>query len=332
MKITGLLDYKDMISVLQTCHAMRTIVETCLYEHIFIPHYDDLRTARLLRTLRTRPDLAHNIITFDGNLYLAPRKSRFPRVIPRTSLGRTWFGQRSMKQHDSRTAIHHTVNVKSLKIHDFGWLGTESQTFVCNAICSTISLTSLNIQGYVFFHPYRHPDSEFQLSVILRHQPLLERLELRDEWNLEQWILPTDVPHLTHLTTRSEEAKIFVPGQPITSLSLREIWVMPNKDLLPFLQFLSTHLHDVQDLTLDGPYYENVPMLTLGFPSFLSLRNFRITVREHCTPDDDDEPREIRCTDLISRVRLECPQLKYLAYSHFSRCAGGRFFYHHICS
>ncbi|KAG9032557.1 hypothetical protein FRB95_001222 [Tulasnella sp. JGI-2019a] len=351
LMIMKLLDYKDMISVLQTCHAMKSIVETCIYAHIVVPYYDHLRMSRLLQTLHTRPELARNIITFDGSLYLAPRKSRFSRVVPRTSLGKSWFGQRSTKRHVSRATVailHRMVNIKSLKLYELTWLGTESQTLVCNAICSTMSLTSLTIQGYGLFHSSRHPDSDSQLSAILRHQPLLERLELEGEWDLEQWILPTDVPHLTHLMSRPGEAKFFIPGRPIASLSLMEIRAAPDKDfwealstsassihtlkvnilkdgaLLPVLQLLSTHLRDVQDLSLEGPYYENLPMLTAGFPSFLSVRTLHLTVWEHCCPIHKEEHINNLRTDLIARVQLECPQLESLEYGHFSRCGSNR--------
>ncbi|KAG8994076.1 hypothetical protein FRB94_010176 [Tulasnella sp. JGI-2019a] len=179
------------------------------------------------------------------------------------------------------------VNVRSLTLHDFRWLGTTSQTRICEAICSTpsfTSLTALAIQGRDFFQSRRHSDCDFQLSLILRHQPLLERLELRSgNWDLERWILPTDVPHLTHLMSRPEEAKALVPGRPITSLVLGNILAMPDQDfwealtmstsridilkveilecevLLPFLQLLSINLQDVQELILDGAGYEHLP-------------------------------------------------------------------------
>ncbi|KAG9026514.1 hypothetical protein FRB95_008740 [Tulasnella sp. JGI-2019a] len=276
---------------------MRGIVENCIYAHITIPNYP--RMTKLLETLHTRPDLAYGIITFDGSLYPVPQKPRFPRVVTPISLVKKWCQQRSMKRrertlcHTAVSSIRNMVNVKSLTLSDFRWLGTSSQTLVCKAICSTTSLTSLTtlvIQGREFSQSQRHSECNRQLCLILRHQPLLERLELRSgDWDLGQWILPTDIPHLTHLTSRPEEAKFLVPGRPIASLDFKKLSLMPRMDiwdalaastspirtlkvdvfqhnvLLSFLRLISSHLQDLQNLALIGPSYDTLP---LGFPHF----------------------------------------------------------------
>ncbi|KAG9031621.1 hypothetical protein FRB95_002488 [Tulasnella sp. JGI-2019a] len=352
------LNSEDMCSALQTCRAMRSIVETCLYAHIFIPPHHKVRMTKLLRTLHTRPDLAHNIITFSGSLYPASPKPRFPRVITPTSLVKNWCQRWSTKQPDPQMtviSIHRMMNVKSLTLYDFAWLGTTSETLVRDAICSTISLTSLTslaIQGRDFFQPGRHLHYNRELSLILRHQPLLERLELRSgDWDLGSWILPTDIPRLTHLMSPPAEAIVLVPRRPVKFLVLREMLALPDQMfwgalaasaspihtlkvgilqhevLLSFLHSLSVNLQDIQHLSLNGPDYEHLPMLTQGFPSLSSLRTLHVTLWDHqaCQVDgvDSDQLREDRRADLIARVRLKCPQFESLEYDHFSRCGCG---------
>ncbi|KAG9032556.1 hypothetical protein FRB95_001221 [Tulasnella sp. JGI-2019a] len=302
--------------------------------------------AKLFRTLRTRPDLARNIITFDGSLYPAPYKAQYPSPF----LVRHWCRKWSIKRQERKlsgmivASVQHMVNVTSLTLHDFRWLGTPYQTRVRNAIYSSISLTTLAIQGRDFFQPGSHSDCDFQLCMILRHQPLLERLELRSgDWDPGQWILPTDIPHLTHLMARPEEAKYLVPGRPVASLALRKMLTLPGEDIwealtastspihtlkvdifdlqvvLPFLHLLSVHLQDLQDLALDGASYESLPMLTQGFPSFRSLRTLHLTIWVRWGRKQNRAGAALnmdRRRDLVTRVQLECPQFQSFDYSH----------------
>ncbi|KAG9032560.1 hypothetical protein FRB95_001225 [Tulasnella sp. JGI-2019a] len=247
------LNPRDMYSALQTCHAMRSIVETCLYAHIFIPPHPHVRTAKLLRTLHTRPDLAHNIISFGGSLYPVSPKPQFPRVITPTSLVKNWYQMWSTKQPDPQLtviSIHRMVNAKTLTLCDFAWLGTVSETLVRDAICSTISFTSLTtliIDGRDFFRSGRPPGYSRELSLIIRHQPLLERLELRSgDWDLGPWILPTDVPRLTHLTSLPEEAIILVPRRPIKSLILRDMVELPDQVFWGALAASASPIHTLK--------------------------------------------------------------------------------------
>ncbi|KAG9032562.1 hypothetical protein FRB95_001227 [Tulasnella sp. JGI-2019a] len=247
------------------------------------------------------------------------------------------------------------VNVKSLSLRDFHWIGTPSQTRICDAICSTvslISLTALVIQNCDVSTHERQADHKFQLRLILQHHPLLERLNLwSGHWDLGQWILPTDVPHLTHLTSRPREATVLVPGRPVTSLSLTHVLTMPNQDfwealalstgpihtlkmdiydpeaLLLFLQSLSVHLPDVRKLILDGPNYEDLPTLPQGFPSFRSLRTIHIPLIDclECTLHDlgSDSQRDDQRADFTARIRLKCPRFERLDYGLFSLCGCG---------
>ncbi|KAG9000882.1 hypothetical protein FRB94_005105 [Tulasnella sp. JGI-2019a] len=355
LMIMGHLNSRDMYSALQTCRAMRSIVETCLYAHILIPPHHHERMARLLRTLHARPDFAHNIISFGGSLYPALPKSRLPRVITPTSLVKNWCQRWSTKQPDPQLtviSIHRMVNVRLLTLYDFAWLGTISETLVRDAICSTISLTSLTtlvIDGRDFFRPGLPPGYNRELSLILRHQPLLERLELRSgDWDLGQWILPTDVPRLAHLMSPPAEARVLVSRRPIKSLVLRNVYALPDQVfwgalaastgpihtlkvdilhhvvLLSFLDSLSVNLHDIQHLTLNGPDYEHLPMLTQKFPSLPSLCTLRIILWEHqgyqMDGADIDRLREDLRADLTARVQLGCPQLESIDYGHFTGC------------
>ncbi|KAG9026515.1 hypothetical protein FRB95_008741 [Tulasnella sp. JGI-2019a] len=349
------LNSREMLSALRTCRGMRSIVETCLYAHISIPFYHPRRMSKLLRTLHDRPDLAQNVITFNGSFYPALLKSRGPRVITPTSLIQHWYQQWSVERHErafsttSATSINNMMNVKSLTLHDFHWLGTPSQNLICDAICSTVSLasvTTLILQGYDFFQHKRHAGSECQLSLILRHQPLLERLELRSgNWDLEQWILPTDVPHLTYLKSGLKEAKVLVPGRPITFLAFRKMSAMPDVDVwqaltastepirtlkvdIPevnffssFLNIISVHLQDVQNLVLTGPGYDSLPMIIENFPPFRSLRTLHIKLWDHVDNRIENISAtlyENRRANFITHLRLESPQFESLIYSDCS--------------
>ncbi|KAG8993565.1 hypothetical protein FRB93_001944 [Tulasnella sp. JGI-2019a] len=343
--IMGYLDSRDMSSALQTCHAMRNIFEPCLYARIIFPSSYRRQNAELFRTLHGRLDLAHNIVTFEGSLYPTPRKSRF----------RHWIQSERAFSKRIVISIHHMVNVRSLSLRDFRWVGTPAQTRICDAICSTgtfTSLTTLIIQDYDFYQYGRHPADKFQLCLILRHLPLLERLELWTSfWEIEQRILPTDIPRLTHLIARPREAKVIVPGRPITSLSIKYILMVPGRDfmealsmstgsihtlkvetmdlqhLLSFLRLLSVHVQDVQKLILDGPRYEHLPMLTQEFPSFRSLRTVCVRIFDYleCTLHGVgvESWREENRADLSADIRLKCPQFERLDYGLFRRCNCG---------
>ncbi|KAG9000876.1 hypothetical protein FRB94_005099 [Tulasnella sp. JGI-2019a] len=200
---------------------------------------------------------------------------------PTTVLGH-WYQERSMKRCERRftkpisTLIHHMVNVKSLTLHDFHWLGTRVEDRICDVICSTVSLrflTSLAIhcENTALWRPDTHGNYSLQLCLVLRSHPLLDRLELGPGlWDLEPWIQPSDVPRLSHLTADSDAVRVMVRGRPITTLyipnlmDVRDVAALIDSvvpittltfDILPecnesALSSIGTHIKDIQHLVL----------------------------------------------------------------------------------
>ncbi|KAG9000878.1 hypothetical protein FRB94_005101 [Tulasnella sp. JGI-2019a] len=287
---------------------MKCIVETRLYTDIFIR--SNIRMAKLFRTLHTRPDLARNIITFEGTLFPAPPKYRSPSVTP-LSFIKNWNKRRSIRKQErvicetTVASIHHMVNVQILTLSDFGWLGTPYQNLVRDAISSTASLSSLTIltiEGKAFDISSRHEGYSLELSLLLGSLPLLECLQLPSgDWDLEGCILQSDVPYLGRLLARSQEARLLVPGRSITSLAIVQLFEVPDPDewrflaasavpitffalndtrspkvLKSVLRSVAKHFKDVQRLILHGSIYDMLPLLVEGLPSFSSLRTLCI--------------------------------------------------------
>ncbi|KAG9032551.1 hypothetical protein FRB95_001216 [Tulasnella sp. JGI-2019a] len=336
---------RDVSSALQTCHAMRTIVEPCLYKHISIPTHhrrNHTRMAKLLRTLYTRPDLTHYILTFNGSFSPVPHIDSPPSGLNRWLLNqlrhaRTLSGMIT-------TLIHHMVNVRSLTLQDFDWLETASQTLISNALCSTTSfasLTALAIEGHNFFQPGKTGDYTSQLSLILRSQPRLERLELRSgDWDLEHWILQSDVPSLSHLMAQPSEAPVMVCGRPIRSLFIRNVLTVPTsdiweavarsealidtltleviqyKDLTPTLYSASMYMKDVQKLVIHGAACQELPLLISGFPSFHYLQTLRVMVWDYWDGGkisvNGERTNEEERIDATIFLRSRCPRLQNL--------------------
>ncbi|KAG9026512.1 hypothetical protein FRB95_008738 [Tulasnella sp. JGI-2019a] len=230
------------------------------------------------------------------------------------------------------------VNIKSLTLRDFGWLGTPYQNLIRDAISLTVSLsslTSLVIQGQDFPPSGRHENHSVQLALLLRSQPLLECLELRSsEWDLQDCMLQSDVPRLSHLVAGSREARFLVCGRPITSLFIRSITREPGPDgwkalaassapitflalddmYHPFLEAalhsVAMHFKDVQKLSIQGAAYQILPLLIGGFPSFPYLRTLRLKAWD--LNMEGTESIEDQRLDAIMYIRHRCPQFQNL--------------------
>ncbi|KAG9000879.1 hypothetical protein FRB94_005102 [Tulasnella sp. JGI-2019a] len=291
-----------------------------------------------------RPELAHNIITFDGTLHPAPPKSQIPPVMLISSITHCnqQLSTRIQEQAFSETivtSIRHMVNVKSITLHDFGWLGTPYENLVRDAISSTVSLSSLTtliIGGQDFPKSGGHENHSSQLSLLLRSQPLLESLELGSgEWDLQNCILRSDVPRLSRLVARPHEARFLVPGRPITSLSITSIFTVPGPDewkmlaasavpltfltlddtidpevLESALRSVATHFKDVQRLLIYGAAYHAFPLLVEGLPSFPSLRTLRLMAWDIDT--EGKKKIDSRRLHAITCIRSVNPQFENL--------------------
>ncbi|KAG9000875.1 hypothetical protein FRB94_005098 [Tulasnella sp. JGI-2019a] len=332
----------DMAAALRTCRAMKRIVEACLYTHISIPtlsDYHHIRMAKLLRTLHTRPELAHKIITFDGRLYPAPDRYHFSTRVP-TPVLKHWYQEHSMKRLSKSivSLIHNMVNVKSLTLRDFHWLGTRVDDRIFNAMRSSTSLRSLTSLAVKCetkcWTSGTHENYSLQLCLVLRSHPLLERLELGPgRWDLEPWILQSDIPRLSHLTADSNAARVIVPGRPITTLyipnlmGVRDVdtWEALAASVMPIttlafdflwerkaspLCSIGIYMKDVQHLVLNCFSVMMLPRITKELPSFRCLRTLRLSVLNYSPNGRNDY--EGKRTEAIIRIRSICPEFQDL--------------------
>ncbi|KAG9026506.1 hypothetical protein FRB95_008732 [Tulasnella sp. JGI-2019a] len=217
---------------------MPQYVETCLYSHIST---DDTRVIKLLGTLHTQPELAHNIVAFDGRLYPAQDRHHFSSRVP-TPILKHWHQEHSIKRYERKitkstaTLIHHMMNAKSLELQDLPWLEIRIEESICNLICSTASLrslTSLAIQCLEMSSRdlNKRRDYSRHLCLILRGHPLLERLELLPGlWDLGPWILQSHIPRLSHLAANSDTARVMIRGRPNTSLYIPNLMDVRDAD------------------------------------------------------------------------------------------------------
>ncbi|KAG9008686.1 hypothetical protein FRB95_001480 [Tulasnella sp. JGI-2019a] len=172
LEILAYIDINGLLSLLQTCQAMKNIVEARLYAHITIkPQHKD-RVLSLLRTLSTRHDLAERIITFKGHLF--PQNVPYELVFsPRCPSKYRWWKKTGASNIASTlssiltASFQRMVNLKSMTIEDFNWLWTYSHPHVAPALANA-SLTSLNIHGSAFTSPKRVAGMELELATILK--------------------------------------------------------------------------------------------------------------------------------------------------------------------
>ncbi|KAG8869094.1 hypothetical protein FRB98_002862, partial [Tulasnella sp. 332] len=292
LEILNYLDTKEVLSVLRTCRAMRTIAEVCLYTHITIGMHQGRRLSGVVRTLSTRPDLAQRVVTWNG--YLFPLLYE-PGPFRKSS-------SKLLSKLNSPMPLSHMVNLNSLTIHSFNPLWSVSYRRVrptLDAIC----LTTLIITGPSFRWPNPNPGDERELAMILKSQPLLQHLELRSgKWDMGEWLSPVDLSHLHSLAAREEDARRLIPGRPITSLTLFDIdkvldesswqelaasststydltFCVTRKDLItPFLQSAAKHL-ELESLRVTFLPIEHVAKVYENFPVFSRLRSLTVILQ-----------------------------------------------------
>ncbi|KAG9029844.1 hypothetical protein FRB95_004796 [Tulasnella sp. JGI-2019a] len=125
--------------------------------------------------------------------------------------------------------LPHLRNVTSLTIRDSDLLKMALNP-LAKEVLSAVTLPFLNtlaIYGRINGPDYHHVACCHQFFDITRLQPLLEHILLfcvGTGWDLQQHILPTDLPRLSTLVAGINEANALVPGRSITSLVLIGIW------------------------------------------------------------------------------------------------------------
>lgn len=206
LQIVDQMDNNDRVSLLVTCRQMKAIVEVTLYTNLIIPPSRRRNIDRLLRTYKTRPELAKRMKSFSG--YLGPLLDTNPgsRYRPGEFLGATFDGTPS--------------NLTSLYLYDHDWLWSSAFSQLRGMVCY-LKLTSLKIRGSRLRSFQRATPDATQLVVMLRCQPRLKELELLSgPWDVTS-LLKSDIPELRTLEAGPEDARTIVPGRPIRSLKLR---------------------------------------------------------------------------------------------------------------
>ncbi|KAG9026511.1 hypothetical protein FRB95_008737 [Tulasnella sp. JGI-2019a] len=215
--------------------------------------------ANLLRTLRSRPDLARNITTFHGSLHPVTQFVSLPPTLK--DWDQQWPTMRRERTYTTSimASIPSMMNLKFLTLHDFEWLGSMSQDIVCDSIpppvpLAAITLTTLVIECRSFFLTGDLEENSIQLSLILRSQPFLECLALRSgNWDLEPLIVPSDIPLLSHLMAKPREAKVLVRGRPITTLFISGMLIVSD---LSVWESIAASSAPITTLTLELAYHD----------------------------------------------------------------------------
>ncbi|KAG9010787.1 hypothetical protein FRB94_009868 [Tulasnella sp. JGI-2019a] len=298
----GPFNYQDMASLLQTCHAMRCIVEASLYTHIRITLKRDYkqRIFNLWRTIYDRPDLARRIIIFNIPIlypfpYWVPRAEKGPfSLLHRIQNSKTKRNNRLLEDAITE-CFPHLCNVTSLTIRDSDLLRMSLNPLAKEAL-SAVALPCLNtlaVYGRTLAPDHHQAACCSQFVTIIRLQPLLEHILLfyvGTGWNLQQRILLTDLPRLSTLVSGVNEAAVLVPGRSITSLSLIGTWssrsdtaltaLAPSACLLgkltldlgrsswllvPVIHMVATHMPDITCLVVVASHHHDMPLVSNGF-------------------------------------------------------------------
>ncbi|KAG9008721.1 hypothetical protein FRB93_006267 [Tulasnella sp. JGI-2019a] len=334
------LETGDMCSAIQTCHAMRRIIETCLYTNVIIPWSALDRLMNLFRTLDTRPDLASNIITFDGSFYacmdyfMTPSRTRQWR--------RKWLMKRDKRTQSSakETLLHHMVNVKSLTLRGFGWPRTPSQALLTGVMSLTSLKALIIIENYESYYPYTTPNFGTLGNHVIHHHQLLECLEFRSGgWCLERRIQQSDGPRISHLIDRPHKAGVMVYGGPVAALLIKseglspnpyrwDVWKLLAAEVAPIialtldaperepfesiLGLAAQYLKDIQTLVIKKVLFQEVHSLTGRLPSFCCLHTLRFIVPDLLVGGMGRKMSEEQRIDATTDIRSRCPQFRNL--------------------
>ncbi|KAG8871487.1 hypothetical protein FRB97_008650 [Tulasnella sp. 331] len=340
LEILEYLQTADVLAVLETCQATKVIAEAYLYKHITVLAHNRRRLSCLLRTLSTRPDLAQRVHTWNGYLYPVLYKAPYPDAYGPKLLSKQRLKRRRQVQEvvdfssTLAKSLNHMSNLKSMTIRDFDWLWTASHSVVAPSVAGA-SLTALFITGSAFRCPGRRAGYELELAMILKSQPLLERLELRSgKWDMEEWLTPKDLTHLHTLVAGEADARRLIPGRPITSLTLHYVtrvldnnaWqglaassepitsltfsVSRKEFIPPILQSAAKHMEALESICASSLCIEHLGKVYENFPTFKRLRYLSVTMRE-CW-HNDTKLKEEYLTDLRTGVQMGSPSIEHV--------------------
>lgn len=210
------LKSSEKSAVLQTCKALKCVVEPLLYEKVTLPLCDASRRLRLFGALTARPELAAQVRTMSGPFappYLGVKTSwnRLGTVLRGTA--RYEAAQQDLRQLTA--ALRLTANVQSLIVWDGSWI-SDPRYVDLRAAIADLDLRRLDI-----LDPYPYPGN---CVPIVETQPNLLHLHCTvppyDSTSSVLPLAPEYAPRLTTLRMNVRQAAAVVPGRPITSLTL----------------------------------------------------------------------------------------------------------------
>lgn len=229
LEVINVLEQKELLTMLQTCHRLHDITEPIFYRSIVLPRGDAI--LQLIDTLGKRPDLATHVQSLEG--YLTPTLIHLEQPWNRNDLRVEYKyagpSEGTVFQECLARMLNATKNLRRICIRDLQ-LGLGFSTFdiIRRAVVPNVSLTHLSlvpISGSTFCRRSMRgiKDLLYYLLDLFRSQPLIETLELPPFYTLDGLIgklRATDIPRLKSLTATFEDAWVLARGRPVTTLSL----------------------------------------------------------------------------------------------------------------
>ncbi|KAG8994008.1 hypothetical protein FRB94_010206 [Tulasnella sp. JGI-2019a] len=280
LAIAGNLHIGDLQQLLRVCRATKPVAESRMYQHIVIRWFRRDKIVPLLETLHDRQDLARQVISFEGYLFLDPRVLVRARRESRRSIrfmrwlrGAETVEEQIFSRFSSvlAGALDNMTNLRNLFVYDL-WYGISLNAHLMRNAAPRMSLTYLQI-GPPFDGLNGPPVASAgrELLFLLREQPLLERLTLPGTHQslAGQQLLPSDIPSLRCLDGVASDIIKIIPGRPVTSLNVcetadepaTELWGKLNASTQPITR-ITLHIvrNDLLDLNLKG-MVKNLPLL-----------------------------------------------------------------------
>ncbi|KAG8980758.1 hypothetical protein FRB94_009792 [Tulasnella sp. JGI-2019a] len=345
------VDRPGLLPLLQTCRVMRDVVEAFLYKDIMITWNWGFRIQLLLRTLGDRPDLARRTTTFEG--LLAPTNYN-----DLTDSKYRWVGDRRRKKFEVLVvrALGNLSNLRELNLRDI-YFGPATPPWSAPikllGYFHRTPLTSLGVSGPRVWceagvtspgHLRVQTECAAEVFSLIRNQPLLQRLRLPVGFGelLEEKFSPTDIPQLTSLSAAASDARLIVPGRPVTSLDLltvpsrrfADIWREISRSTAPLVQItlhitsdsplalnmqaMAEHLQDLERLSLIGVGNIHYEAIAATLNSLAHLRSFNL----YLAYPEDGQPVHV---DIWSNLSVSLPGLVHI---YLARGSG----HHHCCA
>lgn len=218
----------EILSLLQTCRRMRDCLEPCLYRNITLGWKNKDAIDQLIRTLKSRPNLGYHCTSFGAFLC---RLVPLPKTQPIVGSWATWtkipVPWKQKPELALSTFFKTLPNLRSVWFHPYhvntAWPvpdGLLQMSFVPNVSLTTFEVGSTI--GSTWSHLRYEKAFHESIRHVLDHQPLIEKLTLPFLLVpiLSSELASTSLRKLETLTCMADEARLLVPGRPVTDLKL----------------------------------------------------------------------------------------------------------------